>query len=90
MGHDALMSLDQSNGQEEAQADATAAAPRARLVSVTVQLHVVADDGEVLHPLQVAPIEVVAGNWSSFRVEDQISDVQRQLDERSPKGVIHA
>jgi hypothetical protein len=52
---------------------------RARLVSVSVQLHVVADDGVTLHPIQVAPIQVSAAEWSTFSLEAQIADIQQQL-----------
>lgn len=62
-------------------APAEAPTVRARLVSVTVQLNLVADDGATLDPIAVQPIQVRALEWASFRIEDQIADVQRQLDE---------
>lgn len=57
--------------------------PRARLVSVTVQINAVADDGDVLHPLQIAPVNVAASEWPAFVLEAQLADVQRQLDQGS-------
>jgi hypothetical protein len=56
-------------------------APRARLVTATVQLQVVADDGTTLHPLQIAPIQVAASEWPTFNLDAQLADVQRQLDQ---------
>jgi hypothetical protein len=70
------------NGAETEEAPHLGSASRARLVSVTVQLQVVADDGSTLHPLQVAPISVSAGDWPTFDVDAQMADVQRQLDQR--------
>lgn len=55
--------------------------PKARLVSVTVQLNVVADDGTMLHPLQIAPVNVAAAEWPTFVLDAQLADVQRQLDQ---------
>lgn len=55
--------------------------PKARLVSVTVQLNVVADDGDTLHPLQIAPVNVTAADWPTFVLDAQLADVQRQLDQ---------
>jgi hypothetical protein len=55
--------------------------PKARLVSVTVQLNVVADDGATLHPLQIAPVNVTAADWPTFMLDAQLADVQRQLDQ---------
>lgn len=60
--------------------------PKARLVSVTVQINAVADDGDVLHPLQIAPVNVAAGEWPSFVLDAQLADVQRQLDQGSRLG----
>lgn len=55
--------------------------PKARLVSVTVQLNAVADDGTTLHPLQIAPVNVTAADWPEFVLDGQLADVQRQLDQ---------
>lgn len=66
-----------ANGQQKP------AVPRARLVSVSVQLNVVADDGETLHPLQVAPVQVVANDWKHFDLDAQIADIQAQLGPRA-------
>lgn len=58
-------------------------APRVRVVSVTVQLQVVADDGgPYLEPLVVQPITVKATDWAKFDLDTEIADLQRQLDER--------
>jgi hypothetical protein len=67
-------------------AEALAEAPRAlkaRLVSVTLQLEVVADDGDVLHPLNLAPVKVRSAEWPTFDLNAQLADVQRQLDQGS-------
>jgi hypothetical protein len=68
------------NGTDTERATAPPA-PKARLVSVTVQLNVVADDGDVLHPLQIAPVNVAAAEWPTFLLDGQLADVQRQLDQ---------
>jgi hypothetical protein len=54
---------------------------RARLVSVTVQLNLVTDDGTNLDPIPVQPIQVRAVDWPQFDLGLQLADVQRQLDE---------
>jgi len=53
---------------------------RARLVGVVVSLEVVADDGEVLHPIELQPVRVPASEWSGFDVNEALAQVQTQLD----------
>jgi hypothetical protein len=54
---------------------------RVRLVSVQVELNVVLDDGTVLEPLRVQPIQVSAANWPGFDLDSELAQLQRQLDE---------
>jgi hypothetical protein len=61
--------------------DETPRALKARLVSVTLQLEIVADDGDMLHPLNLAPVKVRSAEWPTFTLEAQLADVQRQLDQ---------
>jgi hypothetical protein len=51
----------------------------ARLVSVTLQLEVVADDGETLHPIETKPIRIPAGDWPNFRTDVALAQIQEQL-----------
>lgn len=53
--------------------------PRVRLVSVVVQLNLVADDGNVLEPLNVQPIQVPAKEWPNWDVARVIAEAQNQL-----------
>lgn len=72
----------QANGERPAlEKDEHVRGPRVRLIAVTLQLQVVADDGDTLNPLQVQPITVVAKDWETFSLEAQVADLQRQLDE---------
>jgi hypothetical protein len=72
------------NGNENVESDAPDT-PKARLVSVTVQLEVVADEGgAMLHPLNIAPVKVRAADWSAFDLQMQLADVQKQLDQGTP------
>lgn len=50
-----------------------------RLVSVTVQLQVVDDDGETLTPVPVNPIAVTAAQWATFDLVVVLTDIERQL-----------
>jgi hypothetical protein len=62
------------------QASASRRPLRVRLVTVALHLHVVADDGVNLHPLQVAPLEVDALSWPTFRLDEHLADLQREVD----------
>jgi hypothetical protein len=73
--------VNEANPNGAAEAPAPPPPPRARLVTATVQLQIVADDGETLHPLQIAPIQVAASEWPTFDLNAQVADVQRQLDQ---------
>lgn len=53
--------------------------PAVRLVSVVVQLNLVADDGDVLEPLNVQPIQVPAKEWPNWDVNQVIAEAQNQL-----------
>jgi hypothetical protein len=52
---------------------------RVRLVSVTVQLEVVADDGEILHPVEVQPFRVAAADWPGWSMDDALAELQGQV-----------
>lgn len=51
-----------------------------RLVSVQLALNVVLDNGDVLEPLSLQPIQVTASAWPTFELEAQLADIQRQVD----------
>ncbi len=53
---------------------------RARLVSVTVGLEVVADDGETLHPMELQSARIPASDWRNWNVDAALAQVQAQLD----------
>jgi hypothetical protein len=52
---------------------------RVRLVSVTVQLEVVADDGTLLHPIETQPVRVAASAWPEWSVADAVDQIQEQV-----------
>lgn len=61
---------------------------RVRLVAAVVHLELVADDGEVLRPLEVGAVRVPAAEWPPD-LDRLIGGVQRQLDENgegAPQG----
>lgn len=51
----------------------------ARLVSVAVQLDVVADDGETLHPVETQAIRIPASEWPNFHIDVALAQLQEQL-----------
>lgn len=53
---------------------------RARLVSITVALEVVADDGETLHLVDTQPVRLPANGWDGFHPSAALAEVQAQLD----------
>jgi hypothetical protein len=53
---------------------------RARLVGVVVSLEVVADDGVMLHPIDLQPIRVPANEWSGFSLDVALAQIQAQLE----------
>jgi hypothetical protein len=59
------------------------ATPRVRLVAAVVQLNVVVDDGELLRPLQVAPMAVAAVDWPDFSLDAILADLQGQLEQQA-------
>lgn len=69
-----------TNGDEPA--DVVPERPRlwARLVAVSVQLEVVADDGTTLHPVGVQPIRVAAADWPNFDLADKVAEVEREIN----------
>lgn len=68
------------NGHESP--DGPSAKPRlwARLVAVSVQLEVVADDGTTLHPVGVQPIRVAAADWPKFDLAQKVAEVEREIN----------
>jgi hypothetical protein len=52
---------------------------RARLVSVAVQLEVVADDGETLHPVETQAIRIPISDWSNWDLDVALAQIQEQL-----------
>jgi hypothetical protein len=52
---------------------------RARLVSVTVQLEVVADDGDTLHPVELQPTRIPAADWPLWHADVALAQIQEQL-----------
>ncbi len=52
---------------------------RVRLVSVTVQLQLVADDGTHLTPVQAPPVTVVAADWDTWDLAAHIAELERQI-----------
>lgn len=55
---------------------------RVRLVSVTVALDVVADDGEILHPIPTQPIRIAASEWRAFSLDVVLGQLQAQIEPR--------
>lgn len=70
-----------ANGTEPRE-DATPAKPRlwARLVAVSLQLEVVADDGTTLHPVGMQPIRVAAADWANFDLAQKVAEVEREIN----------
>jgi hypothetical protein len=56
------------------------AALRVRLVSVTIQLEVVADDGSTLHPIETQPVRIPAAAWPNWSILDAVDQLQEQVD----------
>lgn len=56
---------------------------RIRLVAVTVQLNVVSDDGDILTPLGVEPIQLTAAQWSEWQLDAVIAEIDRQYREKA-------
>lgn len=52
----------------------------ARLVAVSVQLELVADDGTTLHPIGVQPIRVAAADWEGFDLAQKIAEVEHEIN----------
>jgi hypothetical protein len=52
---------------------------KARLVSVTVALEVVADDGETLHPVETQPMRFSASEWPAFHVDLAMTQIQESM-----------
>jgi hypothetical protein len=61
---------------------APAPAPVARLVRATIQLDIVADDGQTLRPVPVAPFTLDAEELATFSPAAALAEVQRQLGAR--------
>lgn len=60
--------------------------PKVRLVSVSLQLNAVIDDGTSLRGLQVAPVHVEYVDWAAFNLAAQVADLQHQVDQQQPRG----
>lgn len=58
---------------------------RIRLVTATVAVHAVIDDGDTLTPVQVDPITLTPTQWQDFDLMDQLNALQAQLDSPGPK-----
>ena len=54
---------------------------RARLVTATVSLQVVADNGETLTPIRLEPITLTAAQWEGFDMRAALAGIQAQLDQ---------
>lgn len=52
---------------------------RVRLVSVAVQLEVVADDGETLHPIETQAVRVPASEWGNWHLDAALAQLQEQI-----------
>jgi hypothetical protein len=52
---------------------------RVRLVSVTVQLEVVADDGDTLHPIETQPVRIPASDWPNYHTDIALAQLQEQI-----------
>lgn len=50
-----------------------------RLVSVVVQLEVVADDGETLHPVETQGVRVPASEWGKWHLDVALAQLQEQI-----------
>lgn len=53
---------------------------RVRLLAVTVVLEAVADDGEMLHPIDTRPIRVPAAEWSEFSLDVILGQLQSEIE----------
>lgn len=56
---------------------------KVRLVSITLQISAVADDGETLEPLHLKPVTVTAKDWETFSVGELLVTLEKQLDAES-------
>lgn len=52
---------------------------RLRPISVTVQLEVVADDGENLHPVETQAVRIAASEWPNWHLDVALAQLQGQL-----------
>jgi hypothetical protein len=52
---------------------------RVRLVSVVVQLEVVADDGDTLHPVETQGVRVPASEWHNWHLDMALAQLQEQI-----------
>jgi hypothetical protein len=77
-----MSAIDVNPNRTDSEVQRAPSPPRVRLVSVAVQLSLVADDGVNLDPIPVQPIQVRAVDWPMFNLDEQIADVQRQLGEQ--------
>lgn len=53
---------------------------KARLVSITVALEIVADDGEHLHLIDTQPLRLAANGWATFHPEAALAEVEEQIN----------
>lgn len=53
---------------------------RIRPVSVTLSIEAVVDDGEILTPVQIAPVRLMPAQLAQFDLIERIADLQAQLD----------
>lgn len=56
--------------------------PRLRIAAVTVQVQLVADDGDTLTPVPVDPITISGADWPNVvpLVADAVARLQAQID----------
>ena len=52
---------------------------RIRPVAVVVQLEVVADDGETLHPVETQAVRIAASEWPNWHLDIALAQLQEQL-----------
>jgi hypothetical protein len=52
---------------------------RVRLVSITVQVEAVADDGTTLHPIETQPVRIPISAWSSWHPDLALAELQSRL-----------
>ena len=53
---------------------------RIRPVMVTITVEAVLDDGETLKPIPLAPMQIPAGEFSRFNLEENMAHLQAQID----------